>query len=202
MQQLPQAREFRHVRELDGELVIVDDVLDVAHRLRPDAARIWRACDGAADPAAIARTAGVPQPTADAALAELCRLGLLEAPAARALDTRRSMLRKAVLAGAGASVGLSLVSSVLLPTPAQAFNSQPGANNGNGTGNGHGQSGANDDAAARSFLAGAPAPTGTTSTGRRHRKLHHRKHHRRHMPHGRHHHHQARHERKRHRRHG
>jgi hypothetical protein len=196
--QLPRSREFRHVRELDGELVIVDEVLDVAHRLRPEAARVWRACDGASDAAAIADTAQVPRPTADAALVELDRLGLLEAPGAGALDTRRSMLRKAAVAGAGVSAGLTLVSSVLLPTPAQAFESRHGEGGGQGAGGEGGDGGQGGE--------GAGAPVGvlgeTIHKTKHHRRKHHRrKHHRHHKPHGKHHHHKAKSHRK-HRRHG
>ena len=122
----PQARRFEHVRELDGELVIVDEVHDVAHRLTAPTARVWRACDGTTSGVQLAAAAGVDAVTADAAVAELRALCLLEDHGRGALDTRRSMLRKAVLTGAAVGVGGSLISSVLLPTPAQAYDSQPG----------------------------------------------------------------------------
>lgn len=141
----PQARRFDHVRELDGELVIVDDVNDVAHRLTAPTARVWRACDGTRSASQLATAADVDGATAAAALTELRALCLLEADDGALGDTRRSMLRKAVVAGAAAGVGGTLISSVLLPTPAQAYDSQPGngGGNGNGGGMGNGNGGGN-----------------------------------------------------------
>lgn len=118
------ARRFQHVRELGDELVIVDEVNELAHRLDAVAARVWKACDGRSGVATIAAGAGVEEPLADELLGRLADLGLLEPAAASAMHTRRGMLRKTVLTGVAVGAGLPMISSIVLPTAAQAFSSQ------------------------------------------------------------------------------
>lgn len=120
----PKQQHFQHVRELDGDVVIVDDGRDVAHRLTGEAASIWRACDGCSDVAEIATTSGVSETVARGVLTQLRAVGLLEEEPGPGLATRRAMLRRSVLTGVGVA-GLPLISSIVLPTAAQAFTSQP-----------------------------------------------------------------------------
>ncbi|MFL5845387.1 MAG: hypothetical protein ACJ762_11885, partial [Solirubrobacteraceae bacterium] len=117
----PNSRAFELVRELDGELIIVDPRHDVAHRLAPDAAAVWRACDGTRSPAALAGCTGLSADTVSAALADLRELDLLDDGASQ---TRRTVLRR-VLVGGAVVTGIPLITSVALPTAAQAFDSQP-----------------------------------------------------------------------------
>jgi hypothetical protein len=42
------------VRELDGELLLLDTVSDRIHQLNPTASFIWRTCDGSTTPEGIA----------------------------------------------------------------------------------------------------------------------------------------------------
>jgi hypothetical protein len=116
----PEAKTFAVVREFGDELVIVDEHHDVAHRLDAEAAGVWRACDGARSTTAIAAATGVSESRTTEIVAELAARDLVAAGG----DTRRTMLRKAVLTGAavGGAVGIA---SVLLPTPQQAFASGP-----------------------------------------------------------------------------
>lgn len=188
----PQARRFEHLRELDGELVVVDESNHVAHRLTGAAASIWRACDGATDRAGLAAAAGVDEATAAATLEHLQTLGLLEDDAPIPLDTRRSMLRKAVLTGAAVGAGGALVSSVFLPTPAQAFDSQSGGRAQDPPPDDGGQS--MSPGAGGSQGDGSPGGgTGTPGTGTIHKKhkkhKHKKKHHAKHHKHKRRHHH-------------
>jgi hypothetical protein len=119
----PQAKQFRLVRDMDGEVVVVDDVHHIAHRLTDHAARVWRACDGRAGRAELAVAADISEASVDEIVARLEALGLLEEERPpSSLPTRRAVLRKAVVLG----VGLPVVTSVVLPTAAQAFDSRAG----------------------------------------------------------------------------
>ena len=116
----PEAKHFAVARELGDELVVVDACHDVAHRLDAEAASVWRTCDGRTPVTEIAAVAGVAPERADHLLAELGERGLLVGD-----QTRRALLRRAVLAGAAVGTGGAIV-SVLLPTPEAAFASVPG----------------------------------------------------------------------------
>jgi hypothetical protein len=77
------------IRELDGEMVILDRQAGLVHQLNRTASCIWEACDGSATPAelaeVVARTFEVDVNTvADdvaAAVAQLLKLSLLKAHA-------------------------------------------------------------------------------------------------------------------------
>jgi len=109
--------KFELVREMGGELIILDPRHDVAHRLSPEATAVWQACDGMRDSSALAAHTGLEHPQAEQILVELRSLDLLEDPAGQ---TRRNVLRKALVGGAAVTV-----TSVLVPTAAQAFTSMP-----------------------------------------------------------------------------
>jgi hypothetical protein len=74
------------VREVDGEMLVLDTRADLIHRLNPTARLIWRACGGGAEPsgiaAALAAEFDIDPPTAlqdvVATVATLRALGLLE----------------------------------------------------------------------------------------------------------------------------
>lgn len=117
----PMSMKFELVREMGGELIILDPRHDVAHRLSPEATAVWRACDGMKDSSALAAHTGLERPQAERILVELRSLDLLEDATGQ---TRRSVLRKALVSGA-AVAGAATVTSVLVPTAAQAFTSMP-----------------------------------------------------------------------------
>lgn len=119
----PQARQFRLLREVDGELLVLDDEHHVAHRLNHEAASVWRACDGTSDLASIAAQSGLPARRVEQLLGQLDALALLEPRRQSSLETRRVVLRRAVVLGVGIGVGLPAISSVLVPTAAEAFDS-------------------------------------------------------------------------------
>lgn len=123
MTQAWKAREFRFVREFDGELVILDDQHDVAHRLSAEAVAVWRACDGNRGTVGLAARTGLQPARVHELVQELGSRGLLTAPAG---ETRRTVLRRAMLTGAAVAAAPA-ITSVLVPTPAEAFTSQPSA---------------------------------------------------------------------------
>ena len=107
-----------------GEDVLVYDLgQHRAHALNPQAAALWRQCDGRRTRDELREAAAAAGTTLDAdavdfGLAELARAGLLaEAPGSERGLTRRQALRRAGLA---AAVGLPLVTSIVAPSPAAA----------------------------------------------------------------------------------
>jgi len=111
----PRSAQFALQREVDAELVLVDAERFRAHRLAPEAARVFRACDGSTSVADVAARAGVPVEETERCLAELGAHGLLEDEP----RTRRDVLRLAVAVGAT----VPLVSSIALPSLAEAYDS-------------------------------------------------------------------------------
>ena len=85
----PSRRLDLTIRELDGEMVILDRQAGLVHQLNRTASCIWEACDGSATPAelaeVVARTFDVDPNTAAedvaAAVAQLQKLSLLKADA-------------------------------------------------------------------------------------------------------------------------
>jgi hypothetical protein len=103
--------------ELDGELLLYDSESNLAHALDADAVALWRACDGHTDTKTLAVRCQASEEKIKMTLARLGELGLLEvAQADEDGDTRRSALRKIGIAG----VGVATISSILVPTAAQA----------------------------------------------------------------------------------
>lgn len=147
----PQAKNFRFVRGLGEELVILDEEHDVAHQLDADAVAVWRACDGNSSPFVIAAKTGLGTRRVQEVLLQLESLQMLvpTEPTVLSLETRRRVLHKIALTGVGVA-GLPAVMSVVMPTPAQAFNSGPGSTDNGGPGPGG---------------TGGPASTGDGSVG-------------------------------------
>jgi hypothetical protein len=124
----PRARsEGLVVRELDGEVLVYDLERHRAVCLNRAAALVWRRCDGRTDVAGLARALGeeLGEPAVEEvvwlALEQLGRDRLLgeamRRPARAARVTRRELIRRLGLAAAAT---LPLVTSVVVPTPAQA----------------------------------------------------------------------------------
>jgi len=109
------------IRDLPDEIVVYDSRSHQAHCLNPTAALVFRNADGRRPVAEIAALLG---PGADhalvhAALEQLTAAGLLETcPASAApAPSRRELLRQV---GLGAVLLAPVVTSLLVPTPAEA----------------------------------------------------------------------------------
>src|SRR5258705_4881897 len=115
------------IHELPDELLVYDKVRDLAHCLNQTAALVWRACDGQLTTEEIARRltkqlgVAVHKDVVLLALAQLEENHLLEQqepiPTSFAGMSRRQMARSL---GLTAAVALPLITSILMPTPAQA----------------------------------------------------------------------------------
>ena len=99
----PRQSPTTHTEQLGDEVAVYDRARAQVHALNPTAARVWRRCDGATSPDAIAaalrREMGIPEADAvvDLTLRELARAHLLELPIEPRVDDRRRP-------GAGCSV--------------------------------------------------------------------------------------------------
>ena len=108
------------IEELDGELLVYDGESNLAHALAAEAAALWEACDGHTDTRGLASRCHTSQDQVGVTLARLREVRLLEADSDEPEgDTRREALRKITLAGAGLAA-VPTISSILVPTPAQA----------------------------------------------------------------------------------
>jgi hypothetical protein len=114
-------------RQVDGEWLVLDTATNRAHCLNETAGRVWSMCDGATsitDMLTSLRESG-PDACDEAvvwlALKQLRRSGLLPRgtafPDNVQLLSRREVVRKI---GVAAMVAVPMVTSILVPTPAQA----------------------------------------------------------------------------------
>ena len=120
----PAARTNRVVMKAVGDEILVYDLeRQQAHSPNPVAAAVWRACDGTRAVTGIAdvvsRELGRPVPgeVVRYALGSLGRAGLLGAPMIGVAVTRRDLMRRL---GTAAAVALPLVTTITVPTAAQA----------------------------------------------------------------------------------
>ncbi len=109
------------VRDLRGEVVVYDTLTHQAHCLNAAAASVFRHADGRRTPAEIATLLG---PGADEelvakALGQLAGAGLLE-PSPEGLERAPSRREALKQVGLGAVLLAPLVTSLLVPTPAEA----------------------------------------------------------------------------------
>ena len=128
LSQFPRLRaEGLVIHELPDELLVYDKVRDQAHCLNQTAALVWRACDGHCAPSEIAHqlttelAVAVSEDLVLLTLVQLEEIHLLEqletvAPSFAGMS-RRQMARSL---GLGAAVVLPVITSILVPTPAQA----------------------------------------------------------------------------------
>jgi DNA-binding MarR family transcriptional regulator len=109
------------VEELHDEILIYDTDADRAHSLSPEAAKVWRACNGKTPVEQLSSRLGLDQETVDRALAELDSCELLEVKPSVVADgsTRREVTLKLAKVGAAATAA-PLILSVVAPTPAMA----------------------------------------------------------------------------------
>jgi hypothetical protein len=109
------------VEELGDEVLVYDSNSDTAHCLTPDAARVWRGCDGTTPIDVLTAQVGLSAERVDNALSELQACNLLEQAPTLAGDghTRRELVLRVAKVGAAAAA-VPLIISVSAPTPAQA----------------------------------------------------------------------------------
>jgi hypothetical protein len=105
------------IEQIGEETVVFDRRCDIAHTLDADAARVWRACDGATDAATIASQLGLSPAVVEATTERLGALDLLEA---RPTVSRRKALRRIALAGASVAA-VPLITSLAIPSAAAAI---------------------------------------------------------------------------------
>jgi hypothetical protein len=125
----PRQSPTTYTEQLDDEASVYDWALGQVHALNPTAARVWRQCDGATSPEAIAALLTRDNiPEADAVvqltLKELARLHLLEEPVGscteRAATSRRWLLGRGV-----AAAMLPAIYSIAAPSPVEAQSPSP-----------------------------------------------------------------------------
>ncbi len=116
------------VEALDEDLLVFDAERQVAHSLNASAARVWEACDGSRSVSELAEECQEDEATVLLALARLREVHLLEQnefqPPHQALEpegvSRRLMLRKSVVAGAGVGLAIPVIRSITAPSIAMA----------------------------------------------------------------------------------
>lgn len=111
------------VRQVGDEFLVYDLKTNKAHCLNPIAAEVWMLCDGKTTVAEIVRKVGETKSSVDEAVIELALSRLQEAGlidqdsgAEPMIPSRRVALRKM----ATAALALPLVTTILVPTAAQA----------------------------------------------------------------------------------
>ena len=121
----PRQSPTTHTEQLGDEASVYDWARAQVHALNPTAARVWRQCDGATSPDAIAAALrvemGIPEAEAvvDLTLRQLARVHLLELPVEsrgdRPATTRRWLLGRGV-----AAAMLPAIYSIVAPSPVEA----------------------------------------------------------------------------------
>ena len=126
----PRQSSTTHTEQLGDEASVYDWARAQVHALNPTAARVWRLCDGATSPDAIAAALRVEMGIAEAdavvdlTLRQLARLHLLELPVEsrgdRPATTRRWLLGRGV-----AAAMLPAIYSIVAPSPVEAQSAGP-----------------------------------------------------------------------------
>lgn len=121
MPRRPMARTDGVITErIDDELVVYDQMNQMAHCLSPDATRVWERCDGRRSEAEIARALDLAPSAVQQALDELSGCGLLDHPPVPVGGySRRQALGRIATVG-GASFTAPLIYSVVVGSPAAA----------------------------------------------------------------------------------
>ena len=128
----PRQSPTTHTEHLGDEASVYDWARAQVHALNPTAARVWRQCDGATSPDAIAAAlrveTGIPEAEAvvDLTLRQLARLHLLELPV-EPRSTRPATTRRWLLGRGVAAAMLPVISSIVAPSPVEAQSPAAGA---------------------------------------------------------------------------
>jgi hypothetical protein len=119
---IPRARARPDRPGLGDDLLVFDATTNRAHSLNATAAAVWRACDGTRGRDQIAEHCQLDPVAVDMAVNNLADAKLLVEGYARLTEriSRRSALRKAALTGAGISIALPVIRSVVAPSAAMA----------------------------------------------------------------------------------
>ncbi len=121
----PRRSSTTHTEQLGDEASVYDWARTEVHALNPIAARVWRQCDGATSPEAIAAVLrlemGIPEAEAvvDLALTQLARVHLLELPVESRGD-RPTISRRWLLGRGVAAAMLPAIYSIVAPSPLEA----------------------------------------------------------------------------------
>ena len=112
------------IEEVEDELLIYDENTETAHSLAPEAAQVWRACDGQTPINALTDDIGLDANTVNRALAELYSRGLLEDGHSGNGLTRRDLSIGVAKVGAAVAAAPLIVSikpaiaeATITPTP-------------------------------------------------------------------------------------
>lgn len=137
------------VEPLGDEVLVFDQEAHRAHSLNAVAVAVWEACDGTRGRDQLAQHCGLAGDAVDLALDSLARCDLLvdHNPSASRVS-RRAVLRRAALTGAGIGVALPVIRSITAPSVAAA---QSGCS---GTGESCGSRGSNPSCCAGSTCRG------------------------------------------------
>jgi hypothetical protein len=127
----PRAREDGLVIEAIGdELLVYDTGTSRAHSLNASAAAVFQACDGTRPVEEIGQATGLDADAVALALADLGKSGLLAAytePSERV--SRRTVIRRLAVAGAGIGVAVPVIRSIVAPSAAMAGSTGRNARN-------------------------------------------------------------------------
>ena len=121
----PRRSSTTHTEQLGDEASVYDWARAQVHALNPTAARVWRQCDGATSPEAIAAILRVEMGIAEAeavvdlTLTQLARVHLLEVPV-ESLKDRSAPTRRWLLGRGLAAAMLPAVYSIVAPSPVEA----------------------------------------------------------------------------------
>jgi hypothetical protein len=109
------------IEELGDEVLVYDTKTDTGHSLSPDAATVWRACNGTTSAERLSVKLGLDAETVDRALEELSACDLLEVRPTILADgsTRRQVTMKLAKVGVGVAAA-PLIVSALAPAAAMA----------------------------------------------------------------------------------
>jgi hypothetical protein len=156
----PRAREDGLVIETIGdELLVYDTETSRAHSLNASAAAVFEACDGTRSAEQIGQEGGLDADAVGLALADLAKSGLLEGyvePSERV--SRRTVIRRLAVAGAGIGVAVPVIRSITAPTPAMAITATHKGNAGQHCTPASAGGGASAGCAPSSFCNSAPGP--------------------------------------------
>jgi hypothetical protein len=119
----PRARQDGLIIERIGdELLVYDTGTSRAHSLNATSAAVFESCDGSRSVEQITEETGLDADAVGLALADLDKSGLLEGyaePSERV--SRRTVIRRLAVAGAGIGVAVPVIRSITAPTPALAI---------------------------------------------------------------------------------
>jgi hypothetical protein len=106
------------IEEVEGEVLIYDENSETAHSLAPEAAQVWRACDGQTPIDVLTDDTGLDADTVNRALAELQSRGLLADGHSGNVLTRRDLSINVAKVGAAVAAAPLIVS--IKPAVAEA----------------------------------------------------------------------------------